>query len=106
MEHMVKEQKSATKLERVLVALLERRITRFDAEKIGCHTLNSSVSSLANQYHIRVTRAPVVIHGRFGKINCNEYWIAGDDRCEAISLLDYLRRKRGAQPYEKQIGAA
>jgi hypothetical protein len=96
----IKPGKSPTKIERVLEALIQKPMTRFDAEIIGCHCLNSSISSLQNQYVLNVARRPVTRSGRFGVIHCNEYWISTGERERAYRLLNYFRKKRGAQSVE------
>lgn len=94
--------KPPNKSERVLEALTERKLTRFDAEHIGCHCLNSTVSSLRNAHGLTVDSRPVLREGRFGVIHCNEYWIAADGLTGAYKLLDHFRDKRGAPPLDNQ----
>lgn len=62
------------------------RLTRFDAEKLGCHTLNTTVANLEHK-GICVSREPWLLQGRFGEIRCKRYWLEPDERQRALELL-------------------
>lgn len=63
------------------------RLTRFDAEKLGDHALNTTVSNLQAR-GVNISREPIVLEGRFGSIRCKKYWIEPDDRAKALALLE------------------
>ena len=65
----------ATKIERTLRALLSGKLHRFAAEKLGDHSLNSTISTLVNKHGVHVSRESIVLQGRFGTIYCKRYWI-------------------------------
>lgn len=57
----------------LLAAFVEgRKLTRFDAERLGDHALNTSVSNLEAR-GVRIHREQVVVQGRFGVIHCKRY---------------------------------
>ena len=62
------------------------RLTRFDAERLGDHALNTTVSNLGLM-GIVVSREPTVLQGRFGEIRCKRYWLEPDERVRAHILL-------------------
>jgi hypothetical protein len=61
-------------------------LTRFDAERHGDHALNSTISTIGRM-GITVSRKPITIEGRFGKIHCKRYWLEPGDRDTAIAIL-------------------
>jgi hypothetical protein len=63
------------------------RLTRFDAERLGDHALNTTVSNLG-MMGITVSREPIALKGRFGEIRCKRYWLEPDERQRARKLLD------------------
>lgn len=69
-----------TKLHRVLSALLVRTYHRFEAERLlHDHTLNSTVSTIQNQYGIRVDRRDETVSGFQGaSTRVCRYWISPD----------------------------
>lgn len=76
-----------TKLARVLTALAQgHRLNRFDAEQLGDHVLNTTVSMLEKR-GVRIARKLVEVGGRFGTFHCCEYWIDDADRDAASRLL-------------------
>lgn len=76
-----------TKLARVLSAFAQgRRLNRFDAEQLGDHVLNTTVSMLEKR-GVRISRKLIEIEGRFGSFHCCEYWIDDTDIAVARSLL-------------------
>jgi hypothetical protein len=63
------------KWRRVLGVLLTgRRLNRFEAERIGDHTLNTTVSQLEAR-GVRVDRIDEVVEGRFGPVEVKRYWL-------------------------------
>lgn len=56
-----------TKIARVLGHLLNgHRLNRFEAERIGDHCLNSTISTLANSYGLTFSRTPEKVPNRWG----------------------------------------
>ena len=52
------------------------KVTRFDAETIGCHCLNTSISEIGRYDGIKVSRNQTKRPTRFEKpTNCKEYWL-------------------------------
>jgi hypothetical protein len=62
------------------------RLTRFDAEKLGDHALNTTVANLERK-GICVSREPWLLMGRFGEVRCKRYWLEPDERQRALRLL-------------------
>jgi hypothetical protein len=62
------------------------RLTRFDAERLGEHALNSTVAFIGS-LGITVSREPWKLEGRFGAIHCKRYWIDPENRQRALELL-------------------
>jgi len=65
------------------------RLTPFDAERLGDHALNTTVSNLGLM-GITVSREPTVLQGRFGAIRCKRYWLEPDERPRAYKLLERM----------------
>ncbi len=84
-----------TKTERILETLLERPLTRFQAEAIGDHALNSTVSSLQKQYGVKVSRRTIKVPSRFGVATCCSYWVAPEDAKQAREVLKTFWKRRG-----------
>jgi len=61
-------------------------MNRFDAEQLGDHVLNTTVSMLEKR-GVRISRKLIEIEGRFGSFHCCEYWIDDADIEVARSLL-------------------
>ena len=80
-----------TKRERVIfwlmiAANLKLKVTRFDAEWIGDHCFNSTISEITNIDHIIVDRIPAKRPTGFGtSTDCKEYWLQGQ-ALEAATL--------------------
>ena len=75
------------KWQRILTYLARGgRLTRFDAEKLGDHALNTTVANLGRK-GISVSRKPTLLQGRFGNIRCKTYWLEPDERQRAMRLL-------------------
>lgn len=84
---ILREPKPLKKWQRVLRALANgERITRFAAERIGCHCLNTTISQLGRRGW-RVDRIQVVLPGRFGDIHCLEYFLDETEQARARSFL-------------------
>jgi hypothetical protein len=64
------------KWRRILTYLVDGgALTRFDAERLGDHALNSTIAQLGKR-GITIDREAVVIEGRFGSIHCLRYRLA------------------------------
>lgn len=78
---------SELKWRRVLEALVQgQRLTRFDAERIGDHCLNSTISDLSRK-GVVIYREPIELPGRFGMIKCLRYRIEPEDLDRAKQIL-------------------
>lgn len=94
--------KSATKRETVLAWLIDEsergnKVTRFDAEHIGDHCLNTSVSEIERLDGVRISRQTTKRPTRFGKpTDCNEYWISDADLNNARKVLVGKQERRVA----------
>lgn len=94
--------KASTKRETVLMWLINKsekglRVTRFDAEKIGDHCLNTTVSELGQIDGIKISRRMTKRPTRFGKkVDCNEYWIAKPELHKARQALAIKQSRRSA----------
>ena len=79
---------SARKWARILRALANgRHLTRFDAEGLGDHSLNSTIAYLQQKKGIHIARVPVVVPSRFGEVHCLRYHLEDDQRERAMSVL-------------------
>ena len=75
------------KWRRILAALADgRRLTRFDAEHLGDHSLNSTIAGLEAR-GVRIAREAIVLEGRFGIVHCKRYWLPDESREQARRLL-------------------
>lgn len=76
------------KYARILAELMARRLTRFDAQKLGDSCLNSTVADLERRGVI-VERECTVVPGFAGTpTHCKVYWIAPSQRARARALLE------------------
>lgn len=76
-----------TKTARILEELLVRKLNRFDAEQIGDHCLNSTISSLQG-LGLNIARQRVSVPTRFGKpVKVCEYWVPPHEQPRALRLL-------------------
>lgn len=58
-----------TKIATILSLLLDGySINRFEVEHVGDHCLHSTISSLANEYQLTITRKPEKVPNRFGSM--------------------------------------
>lgn len=83
--------RAETKRRRLYAMLIEgmltnRKLTRFDAERLGCHVWNTSAHQIGKDGLV-VSREPVVLDGRFGPVHCKAYWIERDQLPRALHLL-------------------
>jgi len=94
--------KRPTKREMVLAWLIDKsergfKVTRFDAEHIGDHCLNSTVSEIEHLDGVRISRKKTKRPTRFNKaIDCNEYWIAESELMNARKALTVKQARRAA----------
>ena len=58
--------KAVTKNDTIMNALVEQPLTRFDAEQLGDHCLNSTISGLSKQHDLELLRRWVKVPNRFG----------------------------------------
>lgn len=66
-----------TKKQAILDALRNRSLNRFEAEHLGDHCLNSTISELRKQGHTIIS-SPEEVDTRFGrKTRCKRYYLAG-----------------------------
>lgn len=81
--------KQLGKQARILLALYRgQRLHRFQAEVVGDHTLNSTISTLANRYGLLFERARMKVPTRFGRpVSVIEYGLAASSREAAERLL-------------------
>ena len=81
--------KRNTKLHRVLSALLERSYNLFEAaDDLHDRSLHSTVSTIQNQYLIRVDRCTETVPGFGGApTQVSRYWISSDQHELAYSAL-------------------
>ena len=84
-----------TKQARILRELIYGSLNRFEAERLGDHALNSTISTLANRYDIEVARRREKCPTRFGRpVSVVRYWIPEEAKEKAHRLLQHLRRRR------------
>lgn len=64
------------------------KVTRFDAEHIGDHCLNSTVSEIGRLDGIEVNRQETKRPNQFGSLtSCKEYWLDNDSKDKAAVFL-------------------
>lgn len=90
----IKSSRPRSKIHRVLRALTQRSLTRFDAEReVSDHTLNTTVAAIGSRYGIRVDRETIEVPGFGGQpTRCCRYWIAADQRDRALRILRERRQ--------------
>ena len=87
-----------TKRRRLLAGLLcasecGYKLTRFDAEILGCHCFNTTVSEIGRLDGIEVLREWTKVPTRFGKdTDCKRYWL---DRTSLIKAKKQLGVNHG-----------
>ena len=73
--------KTVTKNDTIMNALVEQPLTRFDAEQLGDHCLNSTISGLSKQHDLELLRRWVKVPNRFGgETLCKEYTANDEDK--------------------------
>lgn len=79
----------STKQASVLRVLAEGgSLNRFQAERIGDHALNSTISTLRNAYGLPIEGTPETVPTRFGKpARCHRYRLPESERAHAFRLL-------------------
>lgn len=69
-------------------------LNRFDAERIGDHCLNTTISVLANNYALLIVRTPEKVPNRFGrKTRVNRYSLPYSEYERAAKLLQVLTKR-------------
>jgi len=75
----------------IMNALVEQPLTRFDAERLGDHCLNSTISGLSKQHGLEFPRRWVKVANRFGgETPCKEYSTSDEDKLKIDKLLGVL----------------
>jgi hypothetical protein len=83
--------KTVSKNNTIMVALAERSLTRFDAERLGDHCLPSTISGLSTQHGLEFPRRWVKVLNRFGGVTlCKEYTTSDDDKLKINKFLEVL----------------
>lgn len=77
------------KIGRILTTLAAgRSLNRFEAERVGDHTLHSTVSSIERRYGIRVDRLEETVPGYAGhKTRVMRYWLSPEQQELAAKLM-------------------
>lgn len=91
-------EKQPTKIERILKALTNPKgLNRFQAEALGCHCLNSTVSALQNTHGVLVASDWEEVPTSFGaNARCKRYWVSPDNLERANKLLDRWAKARAS----------
>jgi len=86
------DRKKKGKLDSILeVFATGERLHRFQAEKLGDHVLNTTVSDLQKRNGVHFKRREVKVPNRFGeKTRVKEYWLEGEhlEKARKITGLD------------------
>lgn len=93
-------EKQPKKIERILQALTDPKgLNRFEAEVIGCHCLNTTISALKNTHGVIVSSDWEKVPNRFsGTTRCKRYWVSTSSLESANKLLERWAKARGANP--------
>ena len=63
-------------------------LNRFEAEKLGCHCLNTSVYDIRRKWGIRLARKTEKVTTRFGnRVTCCRYWLDPQDYAYVAEIL-------------------
>lgn len=91
---MCNSNKTPSKITRVLAHLLTgASINRFEAEDLGDHCLNSTISVLANRHGVTFKRTPEKVPNRWGKpCRVTRYSVPATEREHANAILATLKR--------------
>ena len=66
-------------------------LNRFEAEGLGDHCLNSTISALSSQHGLEFPRRWVKVPNRFGgETLCKEYTTSDDDKLKINKFLEVL----------------
>ena len=98
-------EKQPKKIERILQALTDPKgLNRFEAEVIGCHCLNTTISALKRNHGLKASREWEEVPNRFGGITkCKRYWISASNLERANKLLERWANVRAiTTPNDKQ----
>ena len=72
----------------ILNTLVDTPLTRFDAEGLGDHCLNSTISALSSQHGLEFPRKWVKVPNRFGgETPCKEYSTSDEDKLKISEIL-------------------
>jgi len=72
----------------ILNTLVDTPLTRFDAEGLGDHCLNSTISGLSSQHGLEFPRRWVKVPNRFGgETPCKEYSTSDEDKLKISEIL-------------------
>ena len=83
--------KTVSKNDTILNALVETPLTRFDAEQLGDHCLNSTISGLSKQHDLELPRRWVKVPNRFGgETSMKEYSTSDEDKLKINKILGVL----------------
>ena len=75
----------------IMNALVEKPLTRFQAEQLGDHCLPSTISGLSSQHGLEFPRRWVKVPNRFGgETLCKEYTTSDDDKLKINKFLEVL----------------
>lgn len=89
----------------LIAAIHNRTITRFDAEYIGEHCLNTSISVITSIDRIIVNRRETKRPTRFAKpTDCKEYWLEGMAINKAALLILKLLDEDSQERFQSLIG--
>lgn len=85
-----------SKVARILAHLLTgASLNRFEAERLGDHCLNSTISDLANDYSLSVLRKPEKVPNNWGApCRAIRYSLPPSERDRAELVLEHLQRTR------------
>lgn len=105
------QRKRKTKLASILGHFSEGgSLNRFEAERLGDHCLNSTISILANVHKLTFARTVETVPNRFGGVTTViRYQLMPFELVRAVRLLDGLENRhsrRGAASAEPQVAAA
>ena len=75
----------------IMNALVEKPLTRFQAEQLGDHCLPSTISGLSSQHGLEFPRRWVKVPNRFGgETLCKQYTTSDDDKLKINKFLEVL----------------
>lgn len=81
--------KCRSKLQTLLIYFYEGgSLNRFEAEKLGCHCLNTSVHDIYRKWGLRLLRKTEKVPTRFrAKVRCCRYWLDPQDYVYVAEIL-------------------